>query len=275
MDWDPSLYLYPPSSHVKERSPFVLLILNQKFHPKLFHTLHTNALFTICADGAANCLHDMLMTDMKDLDHAKACDLILGDLDSLKSSVRTYFQNFGVQVIQDHDQDSTDFTKCLWYIRDHKDAILRTSNRKHAPADTVSDRLDVVVLGGMGGRLDQAISTIHHLYFAARDPTLIPGNLFLVTAQNISFVLKKGKNAISTPLKEGILLRDVGVLPVGVPAIITTKGLEWDVKDWKTELGGVISTSNHIKSDVIEIETNEPVLFTVEFAPSVSGEAKL
>lgn len=40
-----------------------------------------------------------------------------------------------------------------------------------------------------------------------------------------------------------------------------------DVTDWLTEFGGQMSTSNHIKNDIIEVETSEQVLFTVELAP--------
>jgi thiamine pyrophosphokinase len=38
------------------------------------------------------------------------------------------------------------------------------------------------------------------------------------------------------------------------------------VQDWETEMGGQMSTSNHIISDSITIWTNNYVLFTVERA---------
>ncbi len=59
---------------------------------------------------------------------------------------------------------------------------------------------------------------------------------------------------------------NVGIIPVRGPAVISTKGLEWDVKNWRTEVGGQISTSNHVRSEVVEIEVSEAVLFTVELA---------
>ena len=62
---------------------------------------------------------------------------------------------------------------------------------------------------------------------------------------------------------------NVGIIPVLGPVVISTKGLEWDVKDWRTEVGGQISTSNHIKSDVVEIEASDPVLFTVELTDAM------
>jgi thiamine pyrophosphokinase len=51
---------------------------------------------------------------------------------------------------------------------------------------------------------------------------------------------------------------------MGKPAVISTKGLEWDVQEWRTEFGGRMSTSNHIVSDLVEIDTSDTVLFTVE-----------
>ncbi len=69
---------------------------------------------------------------------------------------------------------------------------------------------------------------------------------------------------IHTPLSEGLLTENVGIIPVGRPAVISTQGLEWDVTDWTTEIGGQVSTSNHIKRDVVVVHTTERVLFTVE-----------
>jgi hypothetical protein len=50
--------------------------------------------------------------------------------------------------------------------------------------------------------------------------------------------------------------------------MISTKGFEWDVQDWRTEMGGQVSTSNHVvdMSKGVEIETDHPVLFTIELA---------
>lgn len=58
--------------------------------------------------------------------------------------------------------------------------------------------------------------------------------------------------------------QNVGILPVKGPSKITTVGLEWDVTDWLTEFGGNVSTSNHVKDNVVEITTTQDVLFTVD-----------
>jgi thiamine pyrophosphokinase len=71
---------------------------------------------------------------------------------------------------------------------------------------------------------------------------------------------------LRTPLDQGSITRNVGILPIYGPALISTKGLEWDVEDWETEMGGQVSSSNHIVADQISITTNREVLFTVERA---------
>ncbi len=59
--------------------------------------------------------------------------------------------------------------------------------------------------------------------------------------------------------------KHVGILPVGGPSVITTRGLEWDVREWRTEFGGRVSTSNHVlpETEVVEVETTREVLFTI------------
>jgi thiamine pyrophosphokinase len=177
-------------------------------------------------------------------------------LDSLLPRVEEYYRSHGCQIIQDTDQETTDFTKCL-----------RLINTKAIDVNTnPHQKLDVVALGGLGGRVDHGLSQLHHLYMAGQDTSLRIGQIILLTPESIAFLLHKGRNKIYTPLDKGSLAENVGIVPVGRPAVISTKGLEWDVSDWETEFGGRISTSNHIKSDIVEIETTERVVFTIELA---------
>ena len=124
----------------------------------------------------------------------------------------------------------------------------------------------MAVIGGLGGRADQAFSLLHHLYAASRDAALASGDVYLVAGESVVFVLHRGKNVIRTPRGPGLLGENVGIIPVARPAVVTTRGLEWDVEGWATELGAQVSTSNHIRGEVVEVETTERVLFTVEVA---------
>ncbi|KAL9593025.1 MAG: hypothetical protein Q9179_006154 [Wetmoreana sp. 5 TL-2023] len=207
----------------------------------------------VYADGGANRVKDMNLTEGEE--KITLPELICGDCDSIRGNVQDYYVSRGAQLTKDPDQYSTDVTKSLKCI------VAYTDLEKMDP-------LHVVLFGGMGGRFDQAFSLIHQLYTASHSEALLKGRIYLVNPQSICFLLAKGKNTIKTPLGPGGFAPNVGIIPIGRPSIISTRGLEWNVTDWYTEFGGQISTSNHIKSPTIEVETSERVLFTIELDPS-------
>lgn len=92
------------------------------------------------------------------------------------------------------------------------------------------------------------------------------GDLYLITAESVMFLLEKGKNRFHAPVGPRHFTENVGIIPIGRPSIITTHGLEWDVTDWTTEFGAQMSTSNHIRAEIVEVEISERVLFTLEIA---------
>ncbi|KAL2014538.1 hypothetical protein VTN00DRAFT_2063 [Thermoascus crustaceus] len=313
MQWDPTQFFRDPKPLV----PFALLVLNQPINERAFAVLRKHACYIVCADGGSNRYYDLMKAhgrESVDLPNA-----IIGDLDSIHPHVRTHYANLAVSIIHDPDQYSTDFTKCLKYLRYNASTIVSlasttsSSSTPLASAAAVSaanardeqeqedieaeatgrgggggcaappTRLDVVILGGLGGRVDQAFSQIHHLYAMSQSSSESPGDLYLVSEESISFVLQKGKNTIHTPgarrhpqphsshqdpdeEEKYYLEENIGILPIAGPAVITTHGFEWDVRDWRTEMGGQISTSNHIRADVVGVETTVPVLFTAELA---------
>lgn len=208
--------------------------------------------------------------------------------------MRAHYSSLGVPVLEDADQYSTDFTKCLNYLRAHASEIV--SQNQAQPQTQTHSSLNTLILGGLGGRVDQAFSQIHHLYtmtqeiqqqqreqaVSASAPGSVSGqegHLYLVSEESITFILRPGKNVIRTPgtnrpfaagdpqtERDHFLEENVGIIPLSGPARITTSGLEWDVTDWATEIGGQLSTSNHIRADVVEVESRVPVLFTLELA---------
>jgi thiamine pyrophosphokinase len=237
-----------------------------------------------------------------------------------------------VSILEDPDQYSTDFTKCLKYLNAHAAEIIASSRVANGattakakakaktngtssndeesyptpPVQSNDSPLEIVILGGLGGRVDQAFSQVHHLYMMtqtqctirenekkSKDSSTDPskpaagGNLYLVSEESITFIIQTGKNVIHTPAtrradittespkkrkrgenveREYFFEENIGIIPLSAPASITTKGFEWDVEKWHTEIGGQISTSNHIRADKVEVETSVPVLFTVELA---------
>ena len=199
-------------------------------------------------------------------------DAICGDLDSIRPDVRDYFAGKGVNILLDADQYSTDLTKCLRYIREEGRTSTEVKVEGNGPnAGFQKKYLDIAIFGGLGGRADQAFSQLHHLYVSAHEePTVSKGDLYLITPESIVFLLEQGLNKIHTPLDTGFFKENVGIIPVAKPSVITTRGLEWDVTKWPTEFGFQISTSNHIKADIVEVETTERVLFTLELDLSMA-----
>ena len=168
----------------------------------------------------------------------------------MRQEVKEYFAEKEVPVIQDPDQYSTDFAKCLKYV--------------------ASRTVDIVAFGGLGGRADQAFAQLHQLYTASCDPNLSRGDVYLFTTESIIFLLRQGRNEIITPVEAEVFAENVGIIPLATPAIISTQGLEWDVTNWRTEFGTQVSTSNHIRQGTVIVETDERVLFTVELSQKSS-----
>lgn len=83
----------------------------------------------------------------------------------------------------------------------------------------------------------------------------------------MTFLLKAGSHQIQVREEgeEDAFGKHVGIIPLKEAANITTKGFEWDVENWYTEIGGKLSTSNHIlpESQVVSVTTDKDVLFTV------------
>ncbi|KAF8446612.1 thiamine pyrophosphokinase, partial [Terfezia claveryi] len=175
---------------------------------------------------------------------------ICGDLDSLRPEVQEYYASVGVDVVHDPDQDSTDFGKCLEYIQKHY--------RPSSPGKLVDHVVTIFVYNALGGRVDHAFHSIHQLHLAISQEGSQRKKMFLLSEEGITFLLVKGENQISSP-KE-FFGPACGIIPVGGPSVITTKGLVWDVTDWETTFGGKVSTSNVLKEEVVTVFTTEPVL---------------
>jgi thiamine pyrophosphokinase len=180
-------------------------------------------------------------------------EVICGDLDSLDGSVRRKAEERGTRTVEDEDQDTTDFTKCMNYLR--KEVFPRRPGVSNT-----------VCLGGLGGRVDQGLSQLHHLYLEQKEPAYINGRVYLLSTEAVTFVLKAGRHSIQVrdPQAPSVLGKHIGIIPLKEPSMITTKGLKWDVTNWVTEFGGQMSTSNHVQEDVVEVATTSDVLFTIE-----------
>jgi thiamine pyrophosphokinase len=261
-----------PNAPEKQKD-FAVIVLNQplELRDSIYERLFQNAIGKVAADGGANRVHEL--NQKRDRASALELDYIIGDLDSLTpdSEAYQYWADKNVPIEKDGDENSTDFTKAVKYIR-------KTYLSEKYDGEC-NGSIDIVVLGGLGGRVDQGISTLHHLYKFQKEEGYPHGKMYLLSSECITFLLKPGTHEIQANLplvKElGVELgNNVGILPLNGPAVITAKGLEWPVKEWKTELGGNISTSNHVEEEMVTIKTDKDVLFTIDlefFNPSTTS----
>lgn len=178
----------------------------------------------------------------------------------MRPSVHNFYtsQHTPAQIIQDADQYTTDFGKAITWIR------------KTQPSGT-----DIIALGGIGGRIDQGLSQLHHLYLFQSDPAYADGRIYLLSGSSLTFLLKTGTHRIQVKEEgeEEVFGKHVGIIPLKEPSHITTKGLEWDVTDWETQMGGKLSTSNHVlpETKIVEVQTTKDVLFTIALS-NLDGE---
>lgn len=187
-------------------------------------------------------------------------------MDSIRPEVEKHYRELGTQIIKDPDQYSTDLKKCLKHISEQAiSASTKGQKISHKSGTLESHASEVVLIGGLGGRADQAFSLLHQLYRNYED-RLSDCDLYLIIPESIIFLLEKGDNTVHTPIGAGLLTKYVGIIPIGRPSVISTQGLEWDVKDWHTEFGTQVSTSNHVVNDMVKVHTTERVLFTIGVA---------
>ena len=177
--------------------------------------------------------------------------------------MRDFYSSKGVTISHQGSQDKTDFGKAIDIVKSRQ---ATGSSSDVSPSLPSFVKHNVLVLGGLGGRVDQGLSLLHALFFYVSD---LPGlRLWLLSEASVTFIILSGRNIIEVPRSAGVFTPNIGIIPLLRPSVITTSGLEWDVQDWSTRIGGQVSTSNHVLADETMVETTEKVLFTVELEES-------
>ncbi|KAH9936066.1 thiamine pyrophosphokinase [Amylocystis lapponica] len=250
-----SLPFLDPSPSPLTSPPYALIILNQPFSAPLLRRVWSASAWHSCADGGANRLHDTLKGERR-ASEADPCslflpDLIKGDLDSLRDDVREYYASKGVPVVHVPDEYSTDLMKCIAALSE-KEKI-------------EGIEYDIVILGGLSGRLDQTVHTLSLLH-KLRD---VRKRIFVITDDNVAWVLKEGEHHIS--INHAVLGQTCGLLPVGVASsVLTTTGLRWNLTDFESSFDGMVSTSNHLvpEEKTVYIKTSKPIWWSAELKAS-------
>ncbi|PCH42259.1 thiamine pyrophosphokinase [Wolfiporia cocos MD-104 SS10] len=242
-------FLEPPSTYHAHDRKYALIILNQPFSRALLSRLWTAGAWRCCADGGANRLHDALGSSSgQDARAMYIPNLIKGDLDSLRSDVREYYASQNVPVVQDNDQYSTDLMKCIHALEEHETA-------------TGSNTLELIILGGLSGRLDQTVHTLSLLHKLRKGKRRI----YVASDDNVAWVLGEGEHSIE--INHAVFGPTCGLLPVGIDAtVLSTTGLRWNLADTHSSFDTVVSTSNHFVPEerTVWIKTTKPVWWTME-----------
>lgn len=239
-------FLASPSSD-DSKVKRALIILNQDVSAKLLEKAWTACTWWCCADGGANRLYDSLGSQPA-WRTLYVPDLIKGDLDSIRPDVQRYYASQGVRIVQDDDQDSTDLMKCFAALEEKEEM------EGHG-------QYEVVLLGGLAGRLDQTVHTVSLLHKLRKSRTRI----YAVTDDNMGCVLDQGEHLLD--IDHSVFGKTCGLLPVGVDAtVLSTRGLKWNLNEQESGFEGLISTSNHLLPEerIVWIRTTRPIWWTME-----------
>lgn len=267
----------------------VLLILNQKITIDLI-SLWNKCEIIVCADGGADSLYEYFSNNNNNHHHPKLQrsdyipDYIVGDFDSISPDVKAYYQSHGSKTIRQSSEYYNDFTKSIHCIQLHYQLNHENGNWFESVNDVdglakLWDSLDhtnrgiditIYVLNAIGGRFDQTVQSINQLYIMNKIyPTV---TVFFITVNDIIFLLKKGVNYVSftnrlTFHKDDGLPPTCGLLPLSnsTPIALTSYGLKYDMRNWKTEMSGKVSSSNRISGETgFIVECSDDIVMNIE-----------
>ena len=181
----------------------------------------------VCADGAANRLHDSLIDPARS---EMLPDLITGDLDSLRPDVASFYEKRGVHIEGENEQDSHDFEKCLRWLELQQTATPAHQQQNLKQRSSIGggsssggigggggsshsrgvscEPFSVVAYGAFGGRLDHLMANLNMVYsFSCFERFL------LLSDDSLAFLLRPGSHVIQAnrEVEDG----SCGLIPLG------------------------------------------------------------
>jgi len=204
----------------------------------IFDKLWNISSFHICADGGANRLYDATVASTTSATSTASKNkyipnVIKGDLDSIKSHVKEYYQSYnrgdgddgddsdGCQIIKDPNQDYNDLDKALQSVHawwsDQQQAqqtqkINQTRNEQEQEQPNLNTKkiVQVYIYGAFGGRFDQEMASIHALY---KWSTIFDYRIFLYNHETCSWLLKPMSSSPSSKSSSSTMVRNEIQLP--------------------------------------------------------------
>ena len=253
---------YPRKLWSPNPSKYALVVLNTNIsNQDRLIQLWNHASFRVLVDGAANNWFKLSQVRKENITEPIP-DLITGDFDSINPDIRKYYEAKVpiCQVIETPNQDFTDFTKALQQIPKN---ILKQK-----------DIEEIYTFAEYGGRLDHIFGFFETLFQARNIPKLPP--VFIVSSYTTDWLLQPGKHSICLhddsvhTLKQDFHTDNqnnhCGIIPIGETCTeMITTGLKWNInRKQNLAFGTLVSTSNEFIDKVVIIETNKPVIWTME-----------
>lgn len=208
----------------------VLIFANGDMERTAWVTAHLQgATAIVAADGGARHLAALNVRP----------EIVIGDLDSFPVERRAEYEAAGTQFIEyPRAKDETDLELALLYV-------------------VVHYQEEIVILGGIGGRLDQTLANVLLLMH----PQLRDRNIrFLTEHQQIWLV--QGQTRI-----EGKAGDTVSLIPLGGDVhVLSTSGLQWRLYDETLSFGPARGLSNVMVEDVAEVQIASGHLLCVHTA---------
>ncbi|KAF3641836.1 Thiamine pyrophosphokinase 2 [Capsicum annuum] len=227
---------------------YALIILNQRL-PRFTPLLWKHAQVHICADGGANRVFDELPGLFP---NEEPCDIrkrykpyaIKGDMDSIRTEVLDYYKSLGTKIIDEsQDQDTTDLHKCVAYIRD----LLSLEH----------PNLCILVTGALGGRFDHEMGNINVL-------CRFPSMRIILLSDDCLIQLLPSTHHHKIHIHSSVEGPHCGLIPIGMVAgSTTTTGLKWNLDNTEMRFGGLVSTSNIVKENIVTVQSDSDLLWTI------------
>lgn len=242
--WNPSKFL----TQKNVNKQYAILILNRPIidfccGPEFLVNLWQNAKVKMTIDGGTDRWLSWLKCHNISLKKIDPPNMVTGDFDSISQESMQYFSKIPpTNIIRTEDQNETDYTKALKELAKYcdKEAIELDS---------------ILVICDSSGRPDQFLGNIHTMFKFAN---ILPNvELFHISCKSISWLLREGEHKIDIPKKLREDKEWCALVPIGNPAMVTTRGLKWNLDKQILEFGHLISTSNTYNGDEFVIVIND------------------
>ncbi|CAD6884985.1 unnamed protein product [Tilletia controversa] len=283
--WNAS-HLFVPRSQGGSRPPYAIILLNAPIsgsQKEIFLGLWSGARRRLCADGGANRLIEAFGEQALLDSTVPLPDEVRGDLDSMREDARAFFETQRVPITKRESQYATDLQKCIKAVEVFEQDELEKGQ--------ISQPLELVIYGGLSGRFDQTVHTLHVLWtLGAPLPETGPGpellserdedatlarraKTWVVGEQCLVWILEPGRHVIH--VSNPPLGPTCGLLPLATSsgARVISKGLRWNLDGTiPSSLPSFVSTSNQIPftggKATIEVETDKTIYWSIELQES-------